>query len=37
LDDRQGGTRVTAFVTGGFIPEELRGTFNSAIMHVADW
>ena len=33
----QGGTRVTAFVTGGFIPPELRGTSNSAIMHVADW
>ena len=31
----QGGTQVTAFVTGGFIPPELRGTSNSALMHVA--
>lgn len=33
----QGGTRVTAFLTGGFLPENLRGTSNSAIMHIADW
>jgi arylsulfatase A-like enzyme len=33
----QGGTRVTAFVTGGFIPTELRGTSNHAPLHVADW
>ena len=31
----QGGTQVTAFVTGGFVPPELRGTSNSALMHVA--
>ena len=32
----QGGTQVTAFVTGGFIPPSLRGTSNAAIMHVAE-
>ena len=31
----QGGTQVTAFATAGFIPPELRGTSNSALMHVA--
>ena len=33
----QGGTRVMAMVTGGFLSPELRGTKNFALMHVADW
>ena len=33
----EGGTRVAAFVTGGFVPPELRGTHNSAQMHIVDW
>ena len=33
----QGGIRANAFLTGGFIPMELRGTSNHANMHVADW
>ena len=32
-----GGIRGNAFVTGGFIPAELRGTSNVANMHIADW
>ena len=32
-----GGSRAAAFVSGGFIPAHLRGTENSAFMHVADW
>ena len=32
----EGGTRVVAFVSGGFVPEDLRGTTNSAPMHIAD-
>jgi len=32
-----GGIRGSAFVTGGFIPAELRGTSNVANMHIADW
>jgi arylsulfatase B len=33
----EGGTRVAAFVTGGFVPSELRGTHNSAQIHIVDW
>ena len=28
---------MTSFLTGGVVPQELRGTSNHAIMHVADW
>ena len=35
--DFEGGTRVAAFIGGGFVPEALRGTTNTAYMHVADW
>ena len=31
-----GGTRTTAFVSGGFIPTALRGTESHVLMHVAD-
>ncbi len=33
----EGGTRVNAFVNGGFLPDELRGTTNTGLMHVCDW
>jgi len=33
----EGGTRVMAFLTGGFLPSELRGTTNDHFLHVADW
>eukprot|EP00039_Didymoeca_costata_P008916 m.118640 g.118640 ORF g.118640 m.118640 type:complete len:528 (+) comp14282_c0_seq1:62-1645(+) len=32
-----GGVRVAAFVSGGFLPNALRGTVNSAFIHIADW
>jgi arylsulfatase A-like enzyme len=32
-----GAVRVAAFVAGGIIPPALRGTSNSAFMHVVDW
>ena len=32
----QGGTRVAAFLAGGWLPTELAGTSNTAPMHVAD-
>ena len=32
-----GGTRVYAMVSGGFIPPALRGTSSGAFVHVADW
>ena len=33
----EGGLRVAAFVSGGFIPKALRGTTNNGIVHIADW
>uniref|UniRef100_A0A7S3PJZ5 Sulfatase N-terminal domain-containing protein n=1 Tax=Aplanochytrium stocchinoi TaxID=215587 RepID=A0A7S3PJZ5_9STRA len=33
----EGAFRVQTFVTGGLIPEELEGTRNKLISHVADW
>jgi arylsulfatase B len=33
----EGGTRVAAFVSGGFIAADLRGTASDVLMHVADW
>jgi len=33
----EGAMRTAAFVSGGLIPQHLRGTQNSATMHVVDW
>ena len=33
----EGGIRVNAFVSGGFIPEAVRGTKQEGMMHIADW
>ena len=33
----EGGVRSLAFVNGGLLPEEMRGTDNNAFIHVADW
>ncbi|EDQ88865.1 uncharacterized protein MONBRDRAFT_32685 [Monosiga brevicollis MX1] len=33
----EGGVRVNAFVSGGFVPEERRGTREDEMVHVADW
>jgi arylsulfatase A-like enzyme len=33
----EGAMRVAAFVSGGFVPEALRGTNSSSPVHVADW
>eukprot|EP00927_Polykrikos_kofoidii_P056640 TRINITY_DN50730_c0_g1_i1.p1 TRINITY_DN50730_c0_g1~~TRINITY_DN50730_c0_g1_i1.p1 ORF type:complete len:602 (-),score=68.04 TRINITY_DN50730_c0_g1_i1:224-1951(-) len=33
----QGAFRVTAFVSGGYVPADLRGTANNHMVHVADW
>lgn len=32
-----GGMRVTAFVSGGLIPQALRGTSNDIRFHIVDW
>jgi len=33
----EGGMRVSAFVSGGFVPERLRDTASDLVMHIADW
>lgn len=33
----EGGIRVAAFVSGGYIPVRLRGTSNDGMVHIADW
>lgn len=37
FSDFEGGTRVAAFASGGFLPEAMRGTSVSGMIHVADW
>jgi len=33
----EGGIRVNAFVSGGFVPAAQRGTKSEGIVHIADW
>ena len=33
----EGGIRVNAFVSGGYLPEAVRGTKLNEIVHIADW
>jgi arylsulfatase I/J len=33
----EGGIRAAAFISGGLIPNHLRGTANSGMIHIADW
>lgn len=35
--DWEGGVRVNAFVSGGFVPPSQRGSVQSNIIHMADW
>ena len=35
--DFEGGTRVSAFASGGVIPSNVRGTTVSQLMHICDW
>ena len=35
--DWEGGVRVNAFVSGGFVPPAVRGTKNEDYVHTADW
>ncbi len=37
LTDWQGGVRANAFVSGGFLPQSVRGTKNEGYIHLADW
>eukprot|EP00756_Hemistasia_phaeocysticola_P004781 Hpha_TRINITY_DN13003_c0_g1::TRINITY_DN13003_c0_g1_i1::g.69194::m.69194 len=33
----EGGIRVNAFMSGGFLPQAVRGTKNDGMIHIADW
>lgn len=33
----EGGVKSTAFVTGGYLPDERRGEEMNALMHITDW
>ena len=35
--DWQGGVRVNAFVSGGYLPESMRGKKTEGYIHIADW
>ena len=37
LSDWEGGVRVTAFVSGGYIPVSMRGKTLDDYIHIADW
>ena len=37
LTDWQGGIRVNAFVSGGYLPEKMRGQKTEGYIHLADW
>ena len=37
-DPWEGGVRTTAFISGGFVPAQLRGTTSGAkFVHISDW
>jgi len=37
-DPWEGGTRATAFLSGGFLPDDLKGTASGdSLVHIADW
>lgn len=35
--DFEGGVRTSAFLSGGFLPEHVRGTINTKYIHITDW
>ena len=35
--DWQGGVRVNAFASGGFLPQAMRGQKTEGYIHIADW
>lgn len=37
FSDWEGGVRVNAFVSGGYVPQAVRGTKSEAVSHLADW
>ena len=37
MTDWEGGTRGVSFVSGGFLPTEMRGKISMDMVHVTDW
>ena len=37
MEPWEGGTRVVAFLSGGWLPSSLRNTTNDHFIHIADW
>ena len=37
VSDWQGGIRVNGFVSGGYLPEKMRGQKTDGYIHIADW
>jgi arylsulfatase A-like enzyme len=37
MADWEGGVRANAFVSGGYLPAQMRGTTLDAYIHIADW
>ena len=37
MEPWEGGTRVVAFLSGGWLPNSLRNTTNDHFIHIADW
>ena len=37
MTEFDGGLRQSAFVSGGFLPSQMRGKTTSALMHICDW
>ena len=33
----EGGVRTVAFLSGGFLPQKVRGSHRDALIHIADW
>ena len=37
MTEFEGGLRQSAFVSGGFLPPQMRGKTTYALMHICDW
>ena len=37
FSDWQGGIRVNAFVSGGYLPDKMRGQKTDSYIHLTDW
>ena len=37
VSDWQGGVRVNAFASGGYLPKNMRGKKSDGYIHIADW